>query len=78
MFRFSCGRLKIFRYYATKEVRREMRQKSMKDKEWNVLLTTFETFLNDSKGDLLGKYTWDIAVFDEVYFIHLFFTFFNF
>ena len=64
--RFSCNRLKVFRYYGSKEQRVTMRRKLLKRSEWNVLLTTFETFLADSQSNLMHFNSWDFAVFDEV------------
>ncbi|KAI1713412.1 type III restriction enzyme, res subunit family protein [Ditylenchus destructor] len=61
--RFSCGALKPYRYYASKAHRETVRDE-LKKREWNVLLTTFETYLNDYE---LLDYRWGCAVFDEAH-----------
>jgi hypothetical protein len=71
-YRFSCNRLKLWRYYGSKEKREEMRRKWLRRADWDVLLTTFETFLADQQSNLLRIDRWDLAVFDEVLFLRYF------
>ncbi|KAL3070820.1 hypothetical protein niasHT_037796 [Heterodera trifolii] len=57
--RFSCDRLTAFRYHG------DNRKSLEKTSHWNVLLTTFEIFLNDHRN--LPFKSWDIIVFDEAH-----------
>uniref|UniRef100_A0A915CPA8 Uncharacterized protein n=1 Tax=Ditylenchus dipsaci TaxID=166011 RepID=A0A915CPA8_9BILA len=62
--RFSCGQLTTIRYYGSQEKREKLRRKELKKDQWNVLLTTFEVFLNDCH---LLKFYWEFLVFDEAH-----------
>lgn len=59
--RFSCGVLKPICYYNSKVNRSAVRE-SLKNLDWNVLLTSYEIFLADFK---LLRYTWEFVIFDE-------------
>uniref|UniRef100_A0A914H0U2 Uncharacterized protein n=1 Tax=Globodera rostochiensis TaxID=31243 RepID=A0A914H0U2_GLORO len=54
--RFGCGRLTVSRYYGDDRM-------FSKTGKWNVLLTTYEVFLNDRRKLNIKK--WCIVVFDE-------------
>lgn len=59
--RFSCDKLNPICYYHRKDKRPGV-LKTLKETDWNLMVTTYEMFLNDHK---LLKYTWEFVVFDE-------------
>lgn len=59
--RFSCGKLKPICYYDSK-INRSKIQADLKKNDWNLLLTTYEVFLNDYK---ILNYEWEFVLFDE-------------
>ncbi|KAH7727594.1 chromodomain-helicase-DNA-binding protein 1-like protein [Aphelenchoides avenae] len=64
LIRFSCGRLKVFRYYGSKAEREVVRRTTLRTQKWDVMLTSFETFLQDHG---LLQFTWECVVFDEAH-----------
>ncbi|VBB29875.1 unnamed protein product [Acanthocheilonema viteae] len=64
LFRFGFGKLRVVTYIGSADARRVIREKLQISKDWNILLTTYETTISDEH---YFRWTWSSLFIDEAH-----------